>query len=229
MDGTGRYLVLDGANRVTALKKMNFPHALVQIVKSDDPGLQLDQWNHVVWEIESEKFLEPIQRLSVVTLDLIEKEEDEFRFGFDYKVAFIKLNDFNTLAVTVNSMDLEEQVDILNQIVNTYQYRCRLDRTYLNNVQSLKEIYPQFAGLIVFPHLSKQDVMDFAGRGILLPSGITRFSISPRALHLNYPLQKIEENRPIEDKNIELQDWIHERIAQKAVRYYAEPTVLYDE
>ena len=35
-DGSPRYMVLDGANRITALRQMDFPHALVQIVEPDD-------------------------------------------------------------------------------------------------------------------------------------------------------------------------------------------------
>jgi L-serine kinase (ATP) / ParB family transcriptional regulator, heme-responsive regulator len=36
-----RYMVLDGANRMTALQEMGFPHILVQVVEPDQPGLKL--------------------------------------------------------------------------------------------------------------------------------------------------------------------------------------------
>ncbi len=32
-DGSGRYMVLDGANRVTSLQEMEFPHIVAQVVK----------------------------------------------------------------------------------------------------------------------------------------------------------------------------------------------------
>jgi len=53
--------------------------------------------------------------------------------------------------------------------------------------------------------------------------------VSPRALHLNYPLEELAADRPLEEKNEALQRWIQERIARKGVRYYAEATVLFDE
>lgn len=61
------------------------------------------------------------------------------------------------------------------------------------------------------------------------PPGITRFTISPRALRVNYPLDELSANKTLEAKNEVLQHWVNERIARKGVRFYAEATVLYDE
>ncbi len=63
----------------------------------------------------------------------------------------------------------------------------------------------------------------------LAPPGITRFTISPRALRVNYPLADLSADSSLEAKNEALQRWINERMARKGVRYYAEATVLYDE
>ena len=48
-------------------------------------------------------------------------------------------------------------------------------------------------------------------------------------LHLNYPLEAMKADLPLEDKNTQLQEFIHQRLAQKSVRYYAEATYLFDE
>src|SRR5258706_15313588 len=48
-DGSGRYMGLGRANRGTALEEMEFPHIGVQGVQHDDPNIQLETWNHVVW------------------------------------------------------------------------------------------------------------------------------------------------------------------------------------
>ena len=56
-DETGRFMVLDGANRITALREMQFPDALVQTVQPNDPGLNLQNWNHVVWELDPNRFI----------------------------------------------------------------------------------------------------------------------------------------------------------------------------
>jgi len=44
----GTYVVLDGANRVTALRHLGVPDQVVQVVDYDDPGVQLDTWAHLL-------------------------------------------------------------------------------------------------------------------------------------------------------------------------------------
>jgi hypothetical protein len=83
--------------------------------------------------------------------------------------------------------------------------------------------------LVIFPRFRVRDILDLAGAGYLLPTGITRFTVAPRALHLNYPLKELAANKTLEEKNSELRTWIQERIASKGIRYYAEPTFLFDE
>jgi hypothetical protein len=51
-DGSGRYMVLDGANRTTAFEQMGLPHCICQVVKADNPSLDLRTWNHVLWNWE---------------------------------------------------------------------------------------------------------------------------------------------------------------------------------
>ena len=63
----------------------------------------------------------------------------------------------------------------------------------------------------------------------LLLTSITHFMFSPHVLHLNYPLEAMKADLPLEEKNAELQDFIHRRLGQKGVRYYAEATYLFDE
>ena len=40
-DGSSRYLILDGPNRVAALRHLDFEHVAVQVVSPEDPGLKL--------------------------------------------------------------------------------------------------------------------------------------------------------------------------------------------
>src|SRR5512141_2566672 len=72
-DGTGRYMVLDGANRVTALEEMEFPHIVVQVVQHDDPNVQLETWNHVVWATNADELLAKIREVAGLKLMPIER------------------------------------------------------------------------------------------------------------------------------------------------------------
>ncbi|MFN8425786.1 MAG: hypothetical protein U0X87_05955 [Anaerolineales bacterium] len=57
MDGTQRYMVLDGANRVTSLSEMEFPHIIAQVVEADDTNVNLQTWNHVVWGMNAKSLM----------------------------------------------------------------------------------------------------------------------------------------------------------------------------
>lgn len=228
-DSSGRYMVLDGANRITALRKMSFPHALVQVVPADDPGLNLENWNHVVWGLAPKDLFAGIREIEEINLVPTRQENPEPDLWGECNLSLVQLPNANTFTVCTPVDELVRRVQLLNAIVDSYKERARLDRTNGREVQSLKEIYPDLSGLVIFPKLDVKEVLQLAAAGYLLPAGITRFTISPRALHVNYPLEKLAADKPIQAKNAALQRWIQQRIACKGVRYYAEPTFLFDE
>ena len=43
-----RYVVLDGANRATAARVAGLPHVVVQVVRYDDPAVELSTWCHAL-------------------------------------------------------------------------------------------------------------------------------------------------------------------------------------
>jgi hypothetical protein len=228
-DGTDRYMVLDGANRTTALKEMDYPDALVQVVQPDDPGLSLQNWNHVVWELSQKRFLSGIRQIPGIRCVLTQEGAAEPNLSDECGSAIFQLANGKVYAVCTEAKDLEKRVDILNAVVDSYRERARLDRTSIREIAPLIDIYPRICGLVLFPHFKIEDVLRLASKGYLLPSGITRFTISPRALHLNYPLEELAAHKPLEEKNEALEKWLQERLARKGVRYYAEPTFLFDE
>jgi hypothetical protein len=132
-------------------------------------------------------------------------------------------------AICAQAADLETHVGLLNSLVDSYKDRARFDRTNLQKASHFREIYPSFCGLVIFPRFHIQDLLRLAGQAFLLPAGVTRFLISPRALHVNYPLEELAADKPIQVKNQALDEWIKERLAHKGVRYYAEATYLFDE
>lgn len=227
-DGTGRYMVLDGANRTTALTKMGFPHALVQIVQPDDPGLRLENWNHVVWGLDPSDLLIKAREIPAITLVPQPDGEEPDLWG-DCGLALLQIPNGKTYTVCTTANELVERVGLLNAIVDCYNSRAHLDRTNAVEIVGLESIYRDLSGLVIFPHFEVENVLELAGAGCLLPAGITRFTVSPRALHLNYPLEELAADKPLDEKNADLQRWIQERIARKGVRYYAEATFLFDE
>ena len=226
-DGSQRYMVLDGANRITTLRQMGYPHAVVQVVHPDDPGLKLYNWNHVVWGLDPPELVSAIEKLP--DIELVRGEEERPDLWGDCGLAVIQVPRGDLFTVCTEEEQLVRRVQLLNTIVDCYKDRARLDRTNEWSVVRLKAVYPDLWGLVIFPHFEIHQVLNLAGEGNLLPAGITRFTISPRVLHLNYPLEAMAVDEPVEEKNANLQRFVQERMAQKGVRYYAEATYLFDE
>jgi L-serine kinase (ATP) / ParB family transcriptional regulator, heme-responsive regulator len=228
-DESERYMVLDGANRFTALQEMGYPHALVQVVQPDDPGLNLENWNHVIWGMNPKDFFTGIREISDLNLKATLPDSSQPSLWKVCDLALVQVPNGDCYTVCTPAEELVQRVALLNAIVDSYKDKANLDRTNGCRVDALKDIYPQLSGLVIFPHFEVRDVLNLASAGHLLPAGITRFTVSPRALHVNYPLEELAADIPLEEKNAKLQDWIQERIARKGVRYYAEATFLFDE
>lgn len=228
-DRTGRYMVLDGAHRALGIKRLGIPHILAQIVEPDDPGLDVSPWNHVIWDLHTDRFLESIDgipNLELLTCDLKTGLQEMVN---KLAVALIRLPNGDTYAVYPPTADLGTRVNMLHAIVDKYKDQGKMDRTNLHNIEKLKELYPTLTSLVVLPKFRIEEILYLAGMGNMLPTGSTRFTISPRALHVNYPLEELAADKSLEEKDVALDQWLHEKIDHKSVRYYEEATFLFDE
>jgi len=226
-DGTDRFMVLDGANRVTSLRALEFPHIVTQVVEANNPHVNLQTWNHVVWgmnvrtmmsSLRKIKGIEPAKVNTLRSLDAPKYMPMQIRFPND---------SFYILKETPS--DLGTHIGTMHNVVNTYKTRASLDRTSQTLIDTFRKLYPDLTALVIFPHFKIKTVLKLASQNILLPTGITRFTVSPRALHLNYPLHELSSAKPIEYKQEYLKHWIEERVKKKGVRLYSEATFLFDE
>ncbi len=226
-DGSGRYMVLDGANRVTALQEMEFPHIVAQVVDAANPDVHLQTWNHVVWNMPTRDLLASIREVPGLKLMSIERGASK-RDELDCLPVEIQLADGRTF-LTCTTKDGLRLAAYLHGIVDSYKDKSFLDRTMEKNIEFFLDVHNDLAALLIYPIFDVKMVLELAGQGYLLPTGITRFTVSPRALHLNYPLHELSSAKPIEYKQAYLTKWVQDRIKQKNVRYYQEATFLYDE
>jgi len=97
------------------------------------------------------------------------------------------------------------------------------------NLEHLKNNYSQFCALIVFRKLTKDELVEVTNNGMRIPSGITRIIMPKRALRINVPLDILRFDVSAEQKNYWLQNRINEQIRDKSIRFYHEPTFLFDE
>jgi len=228
-DHTARYMVLDGANRTTSFQKLGYAHILAQVVEPEELGAETETWNHVVWDIDPDIFLERLLQLSPLTFRASNAQQAYDSVIHRQGLAAVHMPDGRVFEVHTPACGMVERNEFLNAIVNTYKDRGGMDRTNQRTVETLKSLYPTLSGLVFMPLLKVQHIVQLVGQGRRLPAGVTRFSISPRALRVNFPLDRLLANESLEVKNETLHQFIQERIARKGVRYYAETTLLYDE
>ena len=221
-DGS-RFMVLDGANRVTAMKEMGLPHLLVQIVDANSPGLSLQTWNHVIWNIEPEFLLKEIESIKGILLE--SNSQPAFT---PHSLGMLELPDYRRFSLVTTLPSLRSEV--ITGLVRMYSNMAHFDRTMIEEIEGMNGYYEKLAGLIIYPQFKISEVIQFCQEKYLLPAGITRFIVSPRALRVNYPLDKLANSRQsLEEKRQDLHRYIQGRMEKKGVRIYTETTVLYDE
>jgi hypothetical protein len=226
---TARYVVLDGANRTTALRQMGLATALVQVVHADDSDVRVETWNHVVLGLPSARLLEIVGNTDGLTLSPTDLEQASFDLQTGDALCYIALPEGDVYKATCGPIRFQDRVVLLGEMSATYARMGKIERANVTNCEGLDKVYPTLAGLVVFPRFEVGQVVAVAADGLLFPPGLTRFVVSPRALRINYPLEKLAGDAPIEEKQAELEAWIRQAVARRAVRYYAEATFLFDE
>jgi hypothetical protein len=229
---TGRaaeYVVLDGANRTTAMRKMGILTALVQVVHPDESDVRVETWNHVVLDLTPEQLLRIVGDIEAIRVSTADIEQASFDLQTGEALCYVCLPDGAVWEVTTEPSRFQDRIVQLGLLSDSYTHAGRIERASVTRCEGLNRVYPSLAGLVVFPRFEVGQIIAVAADGLLFPPGLTRFVVSPRALRLNYPLERLAADRPIEQKQAELETWVRKAVARRAVRYYAEATFLFDE
>jgi len=230
-DGTPdtRFVVLDGANRATAARLAGFPHVLVQVVPYDDPHVRLTTWNHALSHYphaEMEQSLSGTQGLSVAATDPLHARAVLARRE---ALAWIQFEDGAVLTLH-GGKGIRERNALLNVVVDGYREHGKFYRVEGDSFDDARRRHNDVTELVVFPHFAPAEILELAKAGDRLPAGITRHLVRWRALRLNVPIERLADTKQtVEQKNRWLNDWVLEKLATRQVRYYEEPTVLFDE
>jgi hypothetical protein len=224
-----RYVVLDGANRATAARAAGLPHMLVQVVRYLDPLVQLSTWSHALSGLTRAEFEEDLRRIAGLTLRECPIMHARALLARREALAFIAYPGGPALTLH-GGADIREHNELLNAVVDTYRTRGRFYRVTSDSLEEAQARHPDVTAVAVFPHFEPAEVLELAASGARLPAGITRHLVRWRALRLNIPLEWLADAaRTLDEKNRWLQEWLKEKISMRQVRFYEEPTVLFDE
>jgi hypothetical protein len=223
-----RYVVLDGANRTTAVQSLSMPHIVAQLVQYEEPGVVLDTWYHVVAGMPIQDFEHSLTQVTGLKLEDSSLEQARQALAEHHAAAYI-VCESGVRIVCNTSGQLCPDVCMLKSIVSAYSGRSDIFRASNDIWAKQKPYYPGITALVIFPRLTPQDVIEAARTGQKVPTGITRHIISPRALNINIPLWVLAVDWPLAQKERWLAEWLMERMSSDAIRYYSEPTFTFNE
>ena len=239
----GKYVHLDGANRITVFQEedlLNCKHILVQIVDYFDPeSVKLSSWCHLTQQ-SKDSFLSQLQSKGI---ELLLVDCDAARVLVSEGTGILCclfFRDGNVFGVKSGS-DFESRVKLLNEVVSTYEGRIERDSLepekgeWKGQINGLFEKHEDCNIIVAFPKFSPEQVVQIATRlaaggnreEIKMPPGVTRHIVlEGRALRINFPLSVLKaEGMSLEAKN----EVLKELLRKKKPRRYEEPTFMYDE
>jgi hypothetical protein len=232
-----RFVVLDGSNRIAALRSLGYPHVLVQQVHYAAPHVRLKTWRHVVTQINVGQFTNDLK--TIRGLDLGPASPTETVEAFETVKTTLRHNllarlicadgQVLTARATGEALNLHRLNHLLNRLVETYQAQGQLFRATTVDLDEVRRLYPELTALVIFPTFQAAEVLALVHAGELLPPGLTRHLIEGRALRLNYPLSELRSADALETKETRLQAWLSHKLISKEIRYYKEATYLFDE
>ena len=227
-----KYVVLDGATRLTAFRQLGLPCLVVQVVELAQQSVQLTSWNHVVYGGSAASLLAALRGVEGLTLTPVGKGNGAGpplptnALGYLLTVE----NDAFVLETQTSSMGIDGPwLRVLNALVECYGQWGNVERTLNSDVDLLATQFAGLAALVAFPHFAPETVLKLAAEGRTVPAGITRFVIPGRILRLNMPLAKLAADEPLAAKQAWLDALIREKLQARQVRYYEEPVILLDE
>lgn len=219
-----KYVILDGANRVTALAKLGFRDLAVQVVDLNDSLLDLLCWHHEIDRLGRDFFMQELGKID--DIEIIELEEEQT--PPENYLAYFIFAKRKPIAV-VSSADIIRKVEILNDLTRHYIHQPISDRVSYINLNHLRKHYPNFETLLTFHRFSKEEFIEIVNARKRLPAGLTRVFLPKRALGLNVPLEILKSQLTVEDKNRWLQQYILHMVQNKTIRFYREATFVFDE
>ncbi|MDQ2806003.1 MAG: ParB N-terminal domain-containing protein [Chloroflexota bacterium] len=235
--GSENYMVMDGANRTAALAEVGARDVLAQIVRYDEPGVELTTWHHLITGLDANALLTAIAALPDLVLYPCTPATARAALAARQAVAYLVHPPHDGLAaevylLTAPHLDRARETALLLQIVDLYKGKpeTAIHRVGSDIITDYLDHYAGVSALIVFPPYQPAEILELARAGLRVPTGITRHIIPARALRVNVPLALLRDpEQSLAAKNAWWHDHVKAKLADNEIRYYQESTYLFDE
>jgi hypothetical protein len=224
-----RLLVLDGIDRVSALRLLGFPDVLVQKVDYMDENVELSSWDHLIFKISQDQLTEKLRKLD---LEISPCEVSWKREAMEdpRTVCYLLFRDHSGLVLSQRDASLEKRVGGLFSIIAAYRSSWEIYHPGLEvDPSSAFDDFEKSTAINILPVFKKEQVLDLVSRRILFPFGVTRFVIPQWVLGLEISCSVLGSNAPLSEKNLFLKELLSYRMKSKKAKFYQESVFLFNE
>lgn len=206
-----RFVLIDGANRIAALRELGYGCAVVQV--ASPAVVRLTTWHHLLTATTPERVVEALDGVTDLEVDALDV----------HAVCTVELAGGRRLAV--HPRPGADRFEVLSPLVAGYLRRAVVRRV----VEPDLGAHPDAAALVAFVELTVDDVLGAVRDGTLLPAGITRFVIPGRVLLLNAPLGPLRSRQSIDALGSWLAELVTSRRTEGRIRHYPEAVFVMDD
>ncbi|MEN3027349.1 MAG: ParB N-terminal domain-containing protein [Chlorobiota bacterium] len=223
----GTFIVLDGATRITALRQLGISAVPVQLVDYPGPQVQVRTWCHFLPGWTLPLFQRVATQAGFTTL--LSQWPQAQELLADHTAVACAFDQNGEALVLPPASLCPSLSSALQALVRGYSHPYPFQRVAWEEIQELAQhgIY-QDGIYVAFAPFTPEEIRALALRGELLPAGVTRHTIAGRLLRANIPLMLLQSG-PAEAKNQLFQRWWHNRLRTHRLRYYPEPTFVFDD
>ncbi len=232
--GDGDYLLLDGANRVSAFRELEYSHIPVQVVDYGDERVQLKGWHHLLVNGRGLELRSQYGQLAQVKLE--EVPQARLSHYLELRMVYAVLVDESARCWGLFSsgsgadINMHERIAVMEKVVAAYEGQSKLERIKLADFSLLPEVLRSVEHqLCLFPVLAKNELLQLARENVMIPTGLTRHLIPGRTLGLNLGLGFLTELDSAEDKVAHFQRYIASLEMEGRIRFYEESVFVMNE
>lgn len=227
-----RWVLLDGANRVSAMKEMGLSHVPVQVIDYASSAIELSGWHHLLLESQDLDLRGEFTNLPNVHVQpLTPGERAEY---LELRRGYAVLHDANGRSYGISPfegrVELMTWIQTLDQIVAAYEGKTRLERVKVADYENLPEAIRDVSHqLLLYPVISKVELLGLVRERMPIPTGLTRHLIPGRALGLNLDLAFLTELNTEDEKREHFRSFVDSLEMAGRIRYYEESVFILNE
>ena len=230
--GDGRFLLLDGANRVSAFADLGLSHVPAQIVDYADPTIELRGWHHLLLD-PSALDLKTIYG-AIKGVELRALSPAALSRALEFREIYAAWVDHQAQAWGLfpkgSWPSLAQRMQVLTDVIACYEHDSPLERIKLASYDELPAVVErQTFELCLFPILTKEELMHLVREEQMIPTGITRHLIPGRVLGLNIEIAFLTNLDSEEEKGAHFRAHLDALELGGRIRYYEEPVFIMNE